>query len=99
MGAPNHVQHGFFDIALEDRLSFHATRRATERGIDLVWVALVLRHGRAIRHLDTWRISLVGLRRPPHVAVELWSLALTVVVVESQCGIVLTVFRTRRGSR
>ena len=75
MGAPNHVQHGFFDIALEDRLSFHATRRATERGIDLVWVALVLRHGRAIRHLDTWRISLVGLRRPPHVAVELWSLA------------------------
>lgn len=99
MGAPNHVQHGFFDVAIEDRLSFHATRRAAERGIDLVWVGLVLRYGRAIRHLDMWRISLVGERRPSHVTVGLWTLATRVVVVESQSGLVLTVFRTGRGSK
>ena len=81
-----------------DRLTRHALRRAAQRRIDLVCIAVVLECGRAVRHLDQWRISLAGCRRPTRIPVGVWSAALAVVVVEAQSGVILTVFRAvRRG--
>jgi len=80
-----------------ERLTLHALRRATERRIDLASIAVVLECGRAVRHLNQWRISLAGCRRPTRIPVGVWSVALPVVVVEAQSGVILTVFRALRG--